>query len=150
MDPVLWVHLPAKPFATPSQYLQHCRGHLCMVQSCKTGQLSDLHIPSWGRPRGLDPLVQTLIRRWPEARASGGSTECKKLGFWGAWNRVWISTLAALSGAASGKSLITSQPHVFFCKIKKIWDELILGWWSIWDVYAFLLGAANLYSVIQC
>lgn len=89
-----------------------------MVQSCKTFQSPVLHMPSWGRPRGLYPLVPALIRRWPESRASRGSAECKKLGFWVPWNRIWISTLAALSGAASGKSLTTSQPHFFFCKIK--------------------------------
>lgn len=44
---------------------------------------------------------------------------CKKLWLWGQLDRARISTLAPVNGAASGKSLNTSESHFLFCKIKK-------------------------------
>lgn len=66
-------------------------------------------------------LVWAFIQWWPDAGDGGGQCSIvQESPVWGQLDRIWYPLLALISGAASDKSHITSEPCSLFCKTKKI------------------------------
>lgn len=90
------------------------------AQSSKMFELPKAPVPHWGQSRQCSALLFHCNReRMEMVGAVQNSVRSSSSGA-RILNGIWISTLAPVSGATSGKSLNISELCFPFCKIKRI------------------------------